>query len=145
MAMIDEKKLTRIESGQTGPGKSKGADLDLLNEIELRMLRGEIERRLPPNTLSSLNLEDELVNQYNLVKLLQSQVLNDDSIPLNQRSQLAGQVASTLQQLVKMQSEFHTAERFKKLEGFMVKAIRAMPVEAASKFLDDYEELGKTM
>lgn len=116
-------------------------DIDEMEIDELLALKDQIEVRLPNRSLKAMNLEEELVEQYMKVKALQNRVLNDEGIPANQVAQCAGQVASTLQALVKMQTELHTAERFKKLEGLLIKHLRTLPQEVAERFIDDYERM----
>lgn len=141
--MFDPEKQARIRSGEafTTPSERSNAELDLLDVDELLRLRGEIDKRLPAVALNDMNLEEELVRQYLRVQSLQEDVLSDEGVPANQRAQVASAVASTLQQLVKMQSEFHTAERFKKIENLMVKHMKQLPLETAQAFLDAYEHL----
>ena len=136
--MIDQEKLQRVKVGvKTNPVDA----LNTMSTEELRALRDAINVLLPPETLSSMNLEHELVSQYRKVQELQQAVLNDDGIAANQRSQVAGQVASTLQQLIKMQTEFHTAERFKAIENLMIHYMKKLPVDVAEAFINEYERL----
>lgn len=139
--MIDEQKLAQVTGNFTPVGNSLPSIIGL-TEDELRALRDEIDALLPSDSLASMNLEGELVRQYRKVLKLQEDVLNDDTIPANQRSQVAGQVASTLQHLIKMQTEFHTAERFKEIENLMIKHMRKLPKDVAEAFLDDYAKVG---
>ena len=141
--MIDEDKLAQVQAAMAGTAPEKeGFDLDAMSVDELRELRDEIDRRLPEDKLSQMDLTQELLSQYRLVQRLQNSVLMDDSIAPNQRSQVAGQVASTLQQLVKMQTEFHNAERFRAIENLLIKSIKLMPLDAAEAFISEYERLG---
>ena len=141
--MIDEEKLARIRTGAAfAPAVQLGSQLDTMDTDELLRLRAQIDARLPATRLSEMNLEEELVRQFLKVQALQDSVLEDDAVPANQRSQVAGQVASTLQQLVKMQSEFHTAERFKAIENLMIKYFKRLPLDVVEKFLEEYEALG---
>jgi hypothetical protein len=139
--MIDEEKRAQVGTSMRGDRSAKTA-LTTLTESELRMLRAEIETLLPGDVLREMNLEEELVRQYRKVVLLQDEVLKDDEIPANQRAQVAGQVASTLQHLIKMQTEFHTSERFKEIENLMIKHMRALPKDVAEAFLADYAKVG---
>jgi hypothetical protein len=120
------------------PDPDQYLDLDTLPPEVLIDLRDEIDSRLPPAKLEGMNLEQELINQYQRVLQLQNRVLFSDDVQANQKAQVAGQVASTLQQLVKMQNEFYTAERYKILEGRMLEAIKLMPKEAAEVFVAAY-------
>lgn len=118
--------------------ESYGLDLGSMTEAELVMLRDEIDQRLP-HTLKELNLENELVAQYLRVKGIQDVAINDQRAPHNQRSQVAAQVASTLQQLVKMQSEWYTTERLKEIEGRLIDTLNLLPREQVEDFFRWYE------
>ena len=93
--MIDDQKLAQVQAAMAGTAPEKeGFDLDAMSVDELRELRDEIDRRLPEEKLSQMDLTQELLSQYWLVKRLQDSVLMDDSIAPNQRSQVAGQSES---------------------------------------------------
>jgi uncharacterized protein (UPF0147 family) len=141
--MIDEEKLKRIRTtGVTPPEtpRSRGFDLDDMTTEDLIRLHASIEAKLPPAELGSMNLERELVMQYRRILALQEDVLTDDEVPANQRAQVSNAVAATLQQLVKMQSEFHTAERFKMIESRLIKALENVPAHYLEDFFAWYEE-----
>ena len=142
--MIDEAKMAQVRAAMSGAKEDEveGLDLDAMSVDELRELRDEIDRRLPEEKLSQMDLTQELLSQYRLVQRLQTDVLEDDEVPANQRAQVAGQVASTLQQLVKMQTEFHNAERFRAIENLLIKSIKLMPLDVAESFIAEYERLG---
>jgi hypothetical protein len=135
--MLKNDPLRTPESQQKG----QLVPLDGLEVEQLLQLRAEIDELLPARALGDLDLEHELVVQFLSIKSLQSTVLQDDQTAANQKAQVANAVASTLQQLVKMQSEHFNAERFKKIEALMVKALKLMPIETAEKFLAEYEVL----
>lgn len=138
--MIDAERLAELKTAIRG-GESPKDPLAEMSQSELRRLRSEIDKLLPEANINGMNLETELVEQYNLVKDLQASSLHDDEIPLNQRSQLAGQVASTLQQLVKMQVDLKRDERLKKIESVFLEAIENLPEEAKDMFFDEYERI----
>ena len=142
--MINDEKLAQVQAAMAGfeaPEKDE-LDLDAMSVDELRELRDEIDRRLPEDRLSQMDLTQELLTQYRRVQRLQDDVIDNEEIPPNQRSQVAGQVASTLQQLVKMQTEFQNAERFRAIENLLIKSIKLMSLEAAEAFIAEYEKLG---
>ena len=130
-----------LGNGNVKFASEKTDDIDQMDVDELLALKDKIEAKLPMRALKAMNLEEELVTQYMRVKALQSRVMEAEDIPANQIAQCAGQVASTLQALVKMQTEWYNAERFKKLEGLMIKHMRTLPQGAAEAFLDEYERL----
>lgn len=142
--MIDKERLAALRVAMAGGGVDV-ADSPLadLPHDELRALRAEIDRVLPPNTMDSLNLESELVEQFLQVKGLQTKALNDANIPLNQRSQLAGQVAGTLAQLVKMQIDLQRDERLKKIELALVEAVQTLADDAKDRFFVEYEKIAQ--
>ena len=141
--MIDHDKLAQIRSGAafSAPGDPLRAQLDLLDVGELLSLRSQIDQRLPATQLNQMNLEEELVRQYLQVQELQRTTMESMDTPANQKAQVANSVATTLQHLVRMQTEFHTAERFKAIESLMIKHFKTMPLDVVERFLKDYEAL----
>lgn len=136
--MIDQEKLQALK-GEARIGEAN--TLQTMTHDELMALKELLDNSMVEKSLKDLNLEHELLTQYARVKRLQEDVLNDDSVPANQRAQVAGAVASTLQQLIKMQVEFSTSERFKAIEALMIKAMRKLPKDVAEEFLAEYERL----
>ena len=138
--MIDDQKLAQVQAAMLGEvAPEDGFDLDTMSVDELRALRDEIDRRLPEDSLDSLNLEKELVGQYRRVKRLQDDVIMDDEIPPNQRSQVAGQVASTLKQLVDMQVDLKQGEQMKRMEAAFLDAIEDVDEDVKAKFFANYD------
>lgn len=117
-------------------------DLAGMEFSELMELRNEIDRHLPAIKLSDVNLAEELVLQFQTVKHLQTDVLAIGSkTSAQQQAAVTNSCTSSLAHLVKMQTELHNAERFKVIEGLMVKHMKTLPLEVATKFIDDYEKL----
>lgn len=108
---------------------------------QLLIYRDEITQCLPATSLSELNLEQELLLQFHSIRALQTNVLDDDALPLNQRAQVANSVASTLNKLVEMQSAVYSAERFKGVENAMIRTLNKLPENLAKEFLDEYEKV----
>lgn len=136
--MIDKDKLAGIRSGAAFPLSAKALNIEIMDQSELLRLRGEIDKRLPA-TLQDLDLERELLHQFVRVKELQEVVLDDDRVAANQKAQVASAVAATLQQLVKMQTDWNTSERLKEIEGRLIKALVKMPNEYLEDFFEWYE------
>lgn len=101
----------------------------------------EIREVLPPTKLSEMNLEEEMLLQFHTIQTLQSGILNDDSIPVNQRAQVANSVAATLNKLVDLQLAVYSSERFKSIETILIRALLKLPEKTAKQFIDDYEKL----
>lgn len=115
------------------------ADMDLR---ELLTLRAMIDARLPARALKDMNLEEELVVQYMTAKALQTSVLNGNE-EANKKAQTLNACATALQQLIKMQAEYHTAERLKNIETKLIRALERLPREPLVEFFAWYEsELG---
>lgn len=138
--MIDEDKLAQVQAAMAGEVTPEVDDLDAMTHDQLRALRDEIDRRLPEDSLNSLNLEKELVGQYRLVQRLQADVITNDDFAPNQRSQVAGQVASTLQQLVKLQEDLKREQTLKLMESVLVDMIKSMPDDFKTNFFAEYKQ-----
>lgn len=143
--MIDQEKLQALR-GEARIGEA--VTLSNMSYEEMVALKDLLDAQdMEENRMHSLgdiNLEHELMSQYAKVKKLQTDVLIDDSVPANQRAQVANAVASTLQQLIKMQTEFYTAERFRSIENLMIAYMKKLPLADAQNFLDEYEKIGET-
>ena len=103
--------------------------------------RDEILKHLPPTELDKFNMEQELLLQYHCVRELQNDVITDETIPPNQRAQVANAVASVLNKIAEMQVEVYTSERFKNIENLLVRTLSKLPEDLAAEFLDQYELL----
>lgn len=132
-----EKEIERAKA-ESGNPLLDGLPLD-----QLLKMRAEIDSRLPATSLKDIDLEHELVVQFITVKNLQSSIIDDSSVQANQKAQVANSCASTLQQLVKMQTEFFTAERFKEIENHLIASLRELPAAVVETFMDSYERMGK--
>lgn len=139
--MFDLERLAQVKTLIRG-GEAPKDPLAEMSPADLRRLRGEIDRLLPEANLSDMDMPKELMEQFQKVKDLQEDVLNDDECPANQKAQVAGAVASTLQHLIKMQTDFYTSERFRCIENLMIKFMKRIPLEQAEAFMAEYETLG---
>ena len=114
-----------------------------MNQAALIDLKRRIDSYLPAMALKDVNLEEELLTQFALVKDLQSVTMSDMDIPANQKAQVAGQVAAVLKQLVEMQMSLSREEEFKKMEQALLEAVGLLPDDAKAKFFDEYELLAR--
>ena len=138
--MIDDQKLAQVQAAMAGTAPEKeGFDLDAMSVDELRELRDEIDRRLPEDSLDSLNLEKELVGQYRKTKDLMDSVLHDDDTPANQRAACANSVVATLGQLVKLQEDLKREETLKLMETVLLDTIGVMGDDVKNAFLREYK------
>ena len=138
--MIDESKVKNFgrneETTSSGPFKWHA----LPQETLLRYL-DEIKAALPATTLADMNMEEELILQFQSVRRLQGTILDDDNVPANQKAQVANSVASALSKLAELQLAVYSSERFKRIEGLLIRHLGRLPEEAAAAFLEDYEAL----
>lgn len=115
-------------------------DLSLYNTSELLALMGRIEALLPPMSMKSLNLEEELARQYQTVKALQADTLSgkEDS---TKKAAILNACNTALQAIIRMQNDLHNSERFKALEALMIRYMKRLPEQTVRQFLEDYENL----
>lgn len=139
--MIDPDKAAKINRVIGYEEYSMGS-LARMTESELRALRSEIDALLPQDDFREMDMAAELVSQLRRVLRLQDDVLQDQETPANQRAQVAGQVASVIQQLTKLQVDFYTPYRFRAIENMVIQFMKKVPLETAQEFLDEYERLG---
>lgn len=114
-----------------------------LSEGQLILLMDLVQSRLPPAQLSGMNLEEELVRQLQRAKALQALTLDDVEVPANQKAAVMNAVAGAIGALVEMQEALYNAERFKAIEAIMIEALKVLPEDVATKFLDEYENLAR--
>lgn len=119
-------------------------NLDAMSEAEMRRLATRLASRLPEKSIKSLNLEEELMTQYKRVLDLQDEVIHDSEIPANQRAQVASQVASVLQQLIKLQEDLDLQTTLRNMEAALIESLQLLPDEAQKKYFEGYEELARS-
>jgi hypothetical protein len=139
--------LPPVSGGPTSAGAHRAPhqfDLSNLNPDQLLELRMDIDQLLPVKHLKDLNLQRELVLQLLNTQRLQNEVMRDDEVPANQKGQIAGQVASILNTLGKLQIDVYSSERLKQVEGVLIGVLNTLPTEQQEEFLTVYEKaLGK--
>lgn len=119
--------------------KEKNLDLDSMDLEELLALRDEVAAKLPVSALKDIDLEQELVLQFQRNKRLQTEVAQADDVPTNQRAQVSNSVRSGLMELIKLQQAVYNAEQCRKMEAALAKALRTLPEEAQRVFYDAYQ------
>lgn len=112
-------------------------DLDELDMIQLLTLRALVDQRLPTSKLQDVDMSEELVLQMMAIKALQADVSEDRKVPANQRAQVANSLSAALVNLVKLQSDVYTSERFKRMEQFLVDFLNS--IESLSKRKEMFE------
>jgi len=139
--MIDQEKLAGIKTLLRGKESPKDP-LEGLTPKELRRLRGEIDKLLP-SRVSDLNLEEELVEQYQKIKDLMDEVTESPEVGASQKAQVGNSVVGTLGQLVKLQEDLRRQETFKIMEGVLIEAIKRLPAAVKDEFFTEYARLAK--
>lgn len=90
-------------------------------------------------TATTLNLEAELLSQYNEARRLMFDAQYGTlPIPVNQRAQAVNTATSVLAALTKSQAELYSLERIKKIEACLLEVLKAFP-ELQDQFLVAYE------
>lgn len=144
--MIDKERLASlrvaIASGDAGGGVDQSPLAGVPPE-ELRALRAEIDRILPPEGVGGLNIEHELVSLFRETKLLLQTIKTDSDTPVNQKAQVANSMAGTLGQLVKLQEDLRREETLKLMESCLIDSLKALPDEARDGFFAEYEKQAK--
>ena len=130
--------------GQAAPGtESRPAPhkWKMHTVAELCQFRDEITATLPAIELSKLNLENETLLQFHVIRELQADVFSDQDVPANQRAQVANAVASSLKALADMQVALYSSERYKDIENLMIRTLDMLPEAQAETFLIEYARL----
>lgn len=117
---------------------------NLYDMSELIAARDRLTEQIGDLDLGSINISDELMEQYKVIKRMLHDSANDDEIPLNQRASIANSCTTLLGQLVKMQADVWNADRLKKMEGAVFAAFKQLDkderVELGAKFLEIYRK-----
>ena len=144
---FDEKRSRSFEPeepkkrGGAEPSERNTFNWSIYTVTELIRFRDEIGQKLPPLELSKFNLEEEVMLQFHTLRALQGDVLEDETVPVNQRAQVANTVASTLRTLGDQQIALYSSERFKDIENALIRELDKLPEELAASFLEAYAQI----
>jgi hypothetical protein len=132
--------VTEIETGEVSLSDYQSLlnNLDNMPQLDLFQLRDMVDQLLPAPKLHAMNLEEELVMQYKLTRAVLTEVMAGDEDP-NKKATIINSCNASLQNLVKMQSDYYTSERFKSMESHLIRAIQTLPTEAIRTFFEYYE------
>ncbi len=134
--LSDPSTLRELPPGPIVP--KEGTIVPNLGIEELLRQRAAIDALLPAVKLADLDLEKEVVIQYQQAKALLQSVMSSDA-PANQKAQVANSCASVLDQLIKMQARLYSAERVKAIEAALIKTLKCLPKETQEAFFVQYE------
>lgn len=113
-----------------------------LSKVEVLAIKTALDHHHPDTTLNTMDPQSELMKQYRRIEGLQIDTFGDPNVPANQKAAVSNSVASVLAQIVKMQTELHNTQRFKKMEAILIRLIKRLPKDYAEQFLADYAKLG---
>jgi len=91
-----------------------------------------------PLTAMDLNLETELLDQYNRARKLLHDASYDDEIPLNQKAMALNATTTIIGALIRSQAELYSLEKVKKIESTIIECLRKYP-DLQEDFLKSYE------
>ena len=91
-----------------------------------------------PLLAASLNLETELLSQYNEARRLIHIATYDDEVPVNQKAQAVNTATTVLAALIKSQADLYSLERVKKIEATLLDVLKEFP-DMQEPFMKAYE------
>ena len=117
--MIDESKMRALNKPTELPQDLEGV-LSNLPKKDLRRLKNMVDSLLPSQRVKDLDLEDELMQQYEKTKSLMDDCIDDCETSPNQKAQVANSVVNTLGQLVKLQEDLRMQQTLKIMEQALI-------------------------
>ena len=92
-----------------------------------------------PLTSTSLNLEVELLEQYNRARKLLHEANYNQEVPLSQKAAALNSATSIIAALIRSQAELYSLERIKKIESVLIETLKKFP-EMQEEFMTLYTE-----
>lgn len=126
-----------IENYSLTPVTAPVFRLESMTESARIGLRQQIDDTLTLK-LEDLNLAEELALQFKQAKSLYADVVDDDDIAANQKSQVLNSCTTIIATITKAQAELYNAERLKKLEAAILKALKTLPKDSQEAFFELY-------
>lgn len=111
--------------------------LDSMLQADLIALRQQIDEKLNLK-LEKIDLSSELALQFKQAKSLYADILDDEDVAANQKAQVLNSCTTIIATITKTQTELYNAERLKKLESAMLKALKTLPLTEQEAFMDLY-------
>lgn len=142
--MIDESKMARLngvgsKTAEVKPPTDLKGWLSGLSHKELRKIQRTISGLLPDVDVKGLDLEKELVSQYQAIKQLFDDVIDDPDVAPNQKAQVANSVGATLSTLSKSQEDLRLTQVLRLIESVLIEEIKTLPKETKDAFFERYE------
>lgn len=111
--------------------------IDPFNQPTQTQTQKKVVRTDKATSLNDLDLEDELLKQYNTAKNLYEDAEFDESIPLNQKAQTLNAISSILGQIIKQREMLHNIQTVTAIELALVQTLKAFP-ELKEAFIQAY-------
>ncbi len=99
-----------------------------------------LEPRVELTELKQLNLDNELLQNYQSAKEYLEHIRFDEGTQPNQVAQVMNTINSILKEIVKMQTELYDAERVKKMELALIETMKAQTADVQRMFFELYEQ-----
>jgi hypothetical protein len=90
-----------------------------------------------PLTATGLNLETELLEQYNRARRVLHDAEYDSDVPLSQKAAALNSATTIIGALIKSQAELYSLERVKKIENALITTLKKYP-ELQESFMQEY-------
>lgn len=108
---------------------------DLLSAYE------DLRAFLPATALKDMNVEEELMLQYQTLKIAQRDALDDPETTTSAKATISNSVSSTLARIAALQNDTYTSERFKNIETALIRLLNKWPEDQVKTFLEDYKRV----
>jgi hypothetical protein len=108
---------------------------------ELYRLRQAVDSRLPPRTLTEVDLSRSCCCSTRSPKALLASVINSPGVQANQKAQVQNSCVALLEQVTKTQTALYNAEMVKAMEYALEKAFATAPQHIKEAFYTRYEEM----
>lgn len=101
----------------------------------------DLREFLPAIALKDMNVEQELMLQYQTLKAAQRDALDDQETTTSAKASISNSVSSTLAKVASLQIEIYSSERFKMIELALIRMLSRWPEEQVKDFLDEYKKV----
>ncbi len=101
----------------------------------------DLREFLPAIALKDIDIEQELMLQYQTLKAAQREALDDLDTTTSAKASISNSVSSTLAKVASLQIEIYSSERFKNIELALIRVLNKMPAEQAREFLEEYKKV----
>lgn len=101
----------------------------------------DLREFLPAIALKDMDVEQELMLQYQTLKAAQREALDDPETTTSAKASISNSVSSTLAKVASLQIEIYSSERFKNIEMALIRLLGKLPEDQAREFLEEYKKV----